>query len=287
MCLSFNVPERLSLDKLKLTILKARNMSNVDCKCQRLKKKTPKHCCAIIFKFLSQEVAQLFLHCGPFLGLCTQFNGNLSKPDRTPLQRSEFATVLGTPDSISRLSEKYQPNVKKMKASKVDSTYIVLDTDNLATLSTSFKAVLPCSTETPSTQETDKAGSPVPDNNTPIISNSSCTRIKGKSKWLEQRSNDNSLNISQHGPNQQDTSKDRQPDVIHDPLSPKDDFSNPGTCVFTYAWILNTRSHPKFLIDQSPTTTIANNLPCLIRAITTVFWLRLIIILHCTTITGS
>ncbi|CAH8590869.1 unnamed protein product [Dicrocoelium dendriticum] len=104
---------------------------------------------------------------------------------------SELGTVPRTPDKITKHLEKSQTNVQKTSTSKVDTRRIALDIDNLTTLSTSSKAFFSYSTDTLFTQGTGKAGSPIPDNNTPITSNSSCTRIKGKFKCLEQWSNDN------------------------------------------------------------------------------------------------
>lgn len=104
----FNIPDKLNLAKVRATLMNACNMTNVECKCLRLNKKTPKRCCPILFKFSLEEHAHHFMQSQLAITQHTPFKDVLVKPDRTPLERSPSDPTPRTPRAETTCSPTLQ-----------------------------------------------------------------------------------------------------------------------------------------------------------------------------------
>lgn len=89
----FNIPDRIPLSEVKRILLDACGMSNHPCVCVRLRKRTQRFNCPLLFEFQHDHSAKEFLMKQSLLSGKTMFKNIKIAPDRTPLERSVYARV--------------------------------------------------------------------------------------------------------------------------------------------------------------------------------------------------
>ncbi|CAH8838487.1 unnamed protein product [Trichobilharzia szidati] len=91
--LAYNLPDRTPLDKIKVTCLQACGMPSADCHLIRLRKKSGKYTCPVLFKFSSPNDARKFQSSNKLISSSTPFGNVKLTHDLTPCQRRSRASV--------------------------------------------------------------------------------------------------------------------------------------------------------------------------------------------------
>ena len=86
----FNVPDNLSLNYVKSSILKSCNLTQEQCVCIRLRKKKIKFSCPIMFKFVSPISARKMLSCQDSIEANNTLKKIFIRPDLSPNQRRVY-----------------------------------------------------------------------------------------------------------------------------------------------------------------------------------------------------
>ena len=90
----FNVPDRVPIQSARLALLQHSGMMTARCTCLRLRKKTQKHTCPLLFMFDNETQAQLFINNQQLLRQLTPYKNIVLMKDRTRLERMTATTKL-------------------------------------------------------------------------------------------------------------------------------------------------------------------------------------------------
>ncbi|CAH8438161.1 unnamed protein product [Schistosoma turkestanicum] len=114
--IAYNLPDRTSLNSLKDNCLKACDMANVSCHVTRLRKKSDKSTCPLLFKFGCCNDAKKFIRLSKNISSSTLYKEVKVTPDLTPCQRrvkTREATRSHNGETANSL-QKTTPNVMKV-----------------------------------------------------------------------------------------------------------------------------------------------------------------------------
>ena len=90
----FNVPDRVPIDKVRTALLQYSGLTATGCTCLRLRKRTLKHTCPLLFRFDSESQAQIFMSSQQLLRQQTPFKNIVLAKDRTRIERITATTTL-------------------------------------------------------------------------------------------------------------------------------------------------------------------------------------------------
>ena len=111
----FNVPDRWSLPTVKQLLLSACNMTHHECYVIRLRKKTQRNMCPLLFQFRDENSALEFIRNRGTIAAATALNTIKIVADKTPLQREVLniskskVTVCQSPNTALAISSQPQP----------------------------------------------------------------------------------------------------------------------------------------------------------------------------------
>ncbi|CAH8493109.1 unnamed protein product [Dicrocoelium dendriticum] len=85
--IAFNLPEKLSLESISSAVANDCHIERRQFSCVRLRKKSPKQVCPVLFKFSNDTLAEKFICSRSALSLRKDYVSMVLKPDLTVLQR--------------------------------------------------------------------------------------------------------------------------------------------------------------------------------------------------------
>ena len=98
----FNVPDRLPLAAVKATLLTASALSSVPCICTRLRKRTQRYSCPLLFQFPNELICKEFISKQTIISRTTCFKNIKINIDKTPLQRAALKTPYHCKSTVDR-----------------------------------------------------------------------------------------------------------------------------------------------------------------------------------------
>ncbi|KAK4467237.1 hypothetical protein MN116_000342 [Schistosoma mekongi] len=113
----YNIPENPSLNKVKITLLKASGMSHVLCECKRLRKKDWQSSCPILFYFRYTQDSAKFIKSVSRIRTGSEYKNVLIVADKTALQRTARSRHNATTPNLNEPKHKLVNQNNSGKAS--------------------------------------------------------------------------------------------------------------------------------------------------------------------------